>query len=145
MKKILKAITFLSLAMCFMLNSNAVHACNENGRTDMHDTNPRTQTVYIAHELLQDYANQQNAGAIACTTLGATLVGLICGGPAGAGVEAGAGGTLGTLLTTTVKTNAQRWLEESNMHGKCGVKLYYREKQFKGFWPDWTYTGFDPQ
>lgn len=143
-KKIFKTIIFLSLSMCLMLNNIVVKACNEHGRTDMHDTNPRTQTVYINHETLQDYANQHNQAAIAFTTLAGTIIGAFAGG-VGAGAGAGAGAALGALLTNTIKIKGQTWLEESNMHGKCGVKLHYREKKNKGVWPDWTYTGFDPQ
>ena len=140
-----KIIFLLVISICVTSNKAIVNACNENGRTDMHNTNPRTQTVYISHEVLEDYARQHNTAAVSFTTLAGTIIGGLFGGLAGAGAGAGAGGALGTLLTSTIKTKGQTWLEESNMHGKCGVKLHYREKKNKGVWPDWTYTGFDPQ
>ena len=51
MKKILKAITFLSLAMCLMLNTSAVYA---GGKDDVIFHGNDKKTVYASHESLEE-------------------------------------------------------------------------------------------
>lgn len=60
MKKILKAITFLSLAMCLMLNTSVVYAGGRD-ETIFHGNNKRT--IYASHETLEKMVEDEKKQA----------------------------------------------------------------------------------
>lgn len=160
MKKLLKTITFLSLAMCLMLNSDFVYADEERCQKHVH-TSGRYRcgllecvTEYVPHDVLETLAKNANkrqdeekkAQIALISALGMAaggVGGFVLGGNVGPGVTVGGAlaGGLAYCVTSSIQNEGEKWLEASARNGNCGVKMHY--VIYPG--EHWEYGSFDPQ
>lgn len=152
MKKILKAITFLSLAMCLMLNTNMVHAakheqCKKEEAKDGYYTDTWKDwkgtdfyTEYLTHDLVELLANVDNKNTekydAACISIAKGIgslsqisgVGDITGG-------------LVALVRSTFVSEGDKMLFESAKNSYCGIKIHY----WRDIFGKWHYYKFEAQ
>lgn len=168
MKKILKSIAFLSLAMCLMLNTNVVHATKDSRCPRDTYSGPPTfwknekgtdfRTEYYDHDILEIWASADKEKRDRWAKY-ATEAGAVVGGAAGTvltaesgpfavigkRVGAAAGGLIGGFVATAFvnswKTDGEKWLEESMKNQYCGVKLHVYRTPIG----TWIYYSFEPQ
>lgn len=165
MKKILKAITFIFLVKCLMLNTNFVYAtkdprCPRDAKSNYYESWKNAQgtdgeTDYYSHDILQYWLDEENNGKNWKITSIAAIAGVI-GGAAGAAmgsvipvVGTAAVSSAGTILSSSLatiivaswKSHNKEWVESSMLHDYCGVKVKYWRDPIGG----WHYMGFEPQ
>ena len=152
MKKILEAITFLSLAMGLMLNTSVVYAakheqCKKEEAKDGYFTEPWKDwkgtdfyTEYLSHdlvELLANIDNKENTNYNAACISIATGIGLLAGGAAGGAI---AGGIV-ALVRSTFSSEGDKMLLESAKNSYCGIKIHF----WRDIFGKWHYYKFEAQ
>lgn len=156
MKKILKAITFLSLVMCFMLNTNFVYAAkdprcprNDAPTEDVIDSyvydNGQGALIYtmlLPHDKVAKYAKVQDANDLDfrknVITAAKGLEKIIKGSSGDSllkimfGSSRGVADSIADIVSKSALSNAQSWELMSRGSKYCGVKVYYWQSKFFG-------------